>query len=378
MTLDGAAVKANCIKAGSVVEVYCNPTLNAWFLQYVSITVDTVLSALSFNAISNNAVAAGLFYKANTTEVNAALALKSDKTETQFNATNLVTNGDFSGGTTGWTYTSGSISASDGVLAVTPTAQYGSGRQTIANHTSYRGHKLYAMMSSKVDSLSVSLQVNDGASGTNFNHTIVGAYEKISTIHTVSQTSSTLVFVLQDTRASGWTSSYINYAMVVDLTATFGIGNEPTATEMDKLLSYYPNSWFNSTVNLCDNRKFAPYLVKRLGDLEAQKADKAQEAWITPTLVNGWKARAGYQVAYCKDDFGCVRLKGVVDSGSGGFFAILAIGYRPSQMAFFPCRVVTGTTNSTGMLQVETNGNMSLITTLSEQISLDSVTFKIS
>ena len=35
--------------------------------------------------------------------------------------------------------------------------------------------------------------------------------------------------------------------MQLNLTQIFGAGNEPTKEEMDKLLSVYPNSWFNGT-----------------------------------------------------------------------------------------------------------------------------------
>lgn len=41
----------------------------------------------------------------------------------------------------------------------------------------------------------------------------------------------------------------IKYVMAVDLLQTFGAGNEPTKTEMDYLLSLYPNNWFSGTVN---------------------------------------------------------------------------------------------------------------------------------
>ena len=41
----------------------------------------------------------------------------------------------------------------------------------------------------------------------------------------------------------------IQRVLYLDLTAIFGAGNEPTAVEMDALLTKYPNSWFNGTVN---------------------------------------------------------------------------------------------------------------------------------
>ena len=38
-------------------------------------------------------------------------------------------------------------------------------------------------------------------------------------------------------------------------------------------------------------------------NLQNNKADKTQEAWITPTLLNGWVAEPGYDYGYMKDDF---------------------------------------------------------------------------
>ena len=54
---------------------------------------------------------------------------------------------------------------------------------------------------------------------------------------------------LRDFSASAWAQTSIKYAFAIDLTATFGAGNEPTKTEMDYLLSRYPNGHFNGTVN---------------------------------------------------------------------------------------------------------------------------------
>ena len=34
---------------------------------------------------------------------------------------------------------------------------------------------------------------------------------------------------------------------VVNLTDTFGAGNEPTKAQMDTIMSGYPNGWFNIT-----------------------------------------------------------------------------------------------------------------------------------
>ena len=64
-----------------------------------------------------------------------------------------------------------------------------------------------------------------------------------------------------------------------------------------------------------------------LNELDTEKANRVQEAWITPTLLNGWGAE--FPVAYMKDQLGFVHVKGAVRGGTIGvtvFF--LPNGYR--------------------------------------------------
>lgn len=67
-----------------------------------------------------------------------------------------------------------------------------------------------------------------------------------------------------------------------------------------------------------------------LGQL-AEKANKAQEAWITPTLLNGYTAGSFGTPQYMIDNFGFVHFRGSLTGGTPGqkAFDIIA-GYRPS------------------------------------------------
>lgn len=60
------------------------------------------------------------------------------------------------------------------------------------------------------------------------------------------------------------------------------------------------------------------------------KANKVQEAWITPTLLNGWVVQSGFPVGYRMDEFGAVHFRGRV-SRVGGVAAIFMLpsSYRP-------------------------------------------------
>ena len=69
-------------------------------------------------------------------------------------------------------------------------------------------------------------------------------------------------------------------------------------------------------------------------------AKKAQEAWIAPTLLNGWVNSGGsYATAgYMKDSMGFVHIKGLVKDGvttvTTSLF-VLPVGYRPLETLYF-------------------------------------------
>ena len=116
---------------------------------------------------------------------------------------------------------------------------------------------------------------------------------------------------------------------------------------MDALLSYFPNSWFNGTVDLL------PLLnvVKQLG----LKADKTQEAYIIPTFLNSWVNLGGYITRYKKDSMGVVWCEVFVTGGTPGSLIFqLPIGYRPTQLLY-----ITGNASGTfGALTVATDGTV--------------------
>ena len=65
----------------------------------------------------------------------------------------------------------------------------------------------------------------------------------------------------------------------------------------------------------------------------AGKADNVQEAWITPTLINGWNhARADEPVQFMKDTLDFVHIRGTLIKGASSPSNIaftLPVGYRP-------------------------------------------------
>ena len=62
------------------------------------------------------------------------------------------------------------------------------------------------------------------------------------------------------------------------------------------------------------------------------KANKVQEDWITPTLINGWTPSDDQMFApiqYKKDNFGFVHLRGGIQNGVDRIICTLPVGYRP-------------------------------------------------
>ena len=107
------------------------------------------------------------------------------------------------------------------------------------------------------------------------------------------------------------------------------------------------------------------------------KANKVQEAWITPTLTNGWVAFGGAEdgPTYYKDDFGNVKLRGVVKSGtlSVSMFK-LPIGYRPAKNKYFA--VISN--NVPGFVLIDPYGRViPHAGTSNVFVALDSISFKV-
>ncbi|MDE0582248.1 SGNH/GDSL hydrolase family protein [Planococcus sp. A6] len=150
---------------------------------------------------------------------------------------NLTPNGNF---TNPWIYNASNVTHSvlDNIGKFLPIA---AGSRLWQNFATVLGNKYYVGMEIKADSSSVGIRIpgNDSVfhSGSN-------QYEVVSAINTGAVTGTASLRV-EDFRASGWTESLLKNSFVIDLTASFGAGNEPTADEMDQILSAI--GWFGDT-----------------------------------------------------------------------------------------------------------------------------------
>ena len=109
-------------------------------------------------------------------------------------------------------------------------------------------------------------------------------------------------------------------------------------------------------------------------------AKKAQEAWITPTLLNSWvdHSPSVYStIGYYKDALGIVHLKGVVKNGTSNIIFKLPLGYRPSKYLFFETGTAISNGNiATAALYIAANGDVYSYATTRSAIFLDGITFR--
>jgi hypothetical protein len=110
------------------------------------------------------------------------------------------------------------------------------------------------------------------------------------------------------------------------------------------------------------------------------KADKVQEAWIAPTLLNNWTnyGESYSQAGYFKDSFGIVHLRGFVKGGSIGTNSTtdsifyLPSTYRPPKLLYF----VSVSNNTLAVITIALSGAVNCIYGNNAWLSLDGLTFR--
>ena len=163
-----------------------------------------------------------------------------------YNTTNLVTNGDFSNNTTGWLFSNaGTPYVADNELSITPTAAPSSSTTTqhayqtfnvVTGNTYYGRAMLYG-------ATTVRLQITSSVLA---NLTQTNVWQTLSGVWTSTVTGAR-AFGVRDSKASAWTVTKAKRLMFIDLTATFGAGNEPTKDEMDAIIDKFSDKWFSGT-----------------------------------------------------------------------------------------------------------------------------------
>jgi len=147
-------------------------------------------------------------------------------------------------------------------------------------------------------------------------------------------------------------------------------------------MAYIKTEWVDNVTNLDDDalNKIETELATLDGNVAtntasiATKANIAQEAWIAPTLLNGWVNYSPTQmVGYMKDAMGFVHLKGLMKSGTMSSAAFnLPVGYRPTQDS----QQIVISIGALGQIYINVAGNVTATVGSNLWISLDGITFK--
>lgn len=244
--------------------------------------------------------------KADKSYVDSQDLTKADKVV----LTNLLTNGNFSNGITGWSVyrCSGLASSNVGIFTGNVSSPNFSVFQDLTSNTT---DKFYYRVIARTTSSDVSsIRITNGGSYLSQNTPTQNTWYNLSTLFSFSNTTGRTEVLLYATETTGLVLE-IKESIRINLTAIFGAGNEPTKEQMDAIMTLKGGYFSTATLNVIDVMKlFAP---------------KAQEAWLTPTLTG---ATSTY-IRYRKDTLGTTIIEGNITVTTVGTNFTLPTGYRP-------------------------------------------------
>lgn len=146
----------------------------------------------------------------------------------------------------------------------------------------------------------------------------------------------------------------VRHPLIIDLTQTFGAGNEPTKEEMDRLVEMVQNQWWDGELDLTQ-QQYVNWLLSFI----REKANKTQEVWITPTLLNGAVVDTAYPPQYRKNSIGQVEFRGNIRAITAASPSIQPIaGYKIMRATRFSVIDTSGThrkiyNNATGSFYID-------------------------
>lgn len=176
----------------------------------------------------------------------------------EFLALNLINNGDFSNGLTGgWESTNSTTSVSVGANnTAAGTSVFAQINQSLVNLTVGDKYYLKASVIPDVGADYIAIGLTKASeSQALINNPEQGEKISISGVFTTTDTNAQ-VFVRHRyptvESALGKTAN-INHVLVINLSAIFGKGYEPSKTETDDLMMSFPNGWFDGSTSLADS-----------------------------------------------------------------------------------------------------------------------------
>jgi len=172
--------------------------------------------------------------------------------------TNLVQNGDFSDGATGWAASNCVLSAVENTLLVTGNASsflLGVYQDTTIFAAS--NQKVYLSILCRVtnsECQKIIISIDGSVSGTDQNHELalptINTWYRLSFVATQPADVGGNIRVkfyhqYADAATADGKIMEVQYVSCFNLTAIFGAGHEPTVAQINAMLAQYPNSWFD-------------------------------------------------------------------------------------------------------------------------------------
>jgi parallel beta-helix repeat protein len=244
---------------------------------------DTALPANGVNIADSGGYFTSETVEGALQEIGSDLENKVDK----LTITNALINTDFSSGTSGWTSGGCILSASDSILSAQAngTVSYPYLTQLL---TLVVGHKYYVkqnVMVADSDCTRFTLKFDNNMIYEYLTNSAASEWVPHSQVITASTATGTyrIHYEYVDAATANGKEMQITRPVVIDLTEDFcngviGTGNEPTAAEMDEMLSRFENSWFDGTKEALS--------LKTLYDFKADKLI-ATNLFINSDFDNG-------------------------------------------------------------------------------------------
>ncbi len=175
---------------------------------------------------------------------------------TNVTLTNLVTNGDFSDGTTGWTASNGTGEVVENTYRHTGNGatSYPYVRSTLPSSVIDRVYA--ATLRFRVTTTDCLRLVWQFGNGTSLNQPqqvtspVQNTWYPRTFVYTATSATTTLsiAHIYTDAATANGKVMEVQYVSCVDLTDAFGAGNEPTTGEMNSYMAQFDNNWFNGSV----------------------------------------------------------------------------------------------------------------------------------
>jgi hypothetical protein len=202
---------------------------------------------------------------------------------TEFPMENYIKNGDFSNNHTGWEEAKSTLSVADNTLYVTGDGNAASVTAAQIITTFFEEGKKYyikckmcvmnslckriAIVMGQLSDVSHYLVASQMSPENNILYDLSGIFEA----KTDSQYQIRLNHLYNSATDADGAVMGCQYVLAINLTDTFGAGNEPTKEEMDALLSCFPESWFDGRQNL-PGKWVMKYLLNQVRDLKTAVA----------------------------------------------------------------------------------------------------------